>query len=159
MTCWKRRMRAMNNNKKDPLEAAVLVDEATKQNRVRKLLANILRGRVEIDSNGELEILPDVYEMSVADIILILLCAKLAQKLLTTKLKGGKVRTSEKMSQKDITDFLTTSDPGTIKASLHNLRNKNLIRNDEGKNFVSPPQLQKINDRLFNFVKKERKNV
>jgi len=149
----------MHNEKKDPLEAAVLVDQATKQNRVRKLLADILRGRVEIDSNGDLELLPETYKLSVADIILIFLCGKLAQKLLLEKLESGKTEISERISQKDIIEFLTTIDPGTIKASLHNLRNKNLIRKEEGKNFVSPPQLQKIKDRLSNSAKGEEKDV
>jgi len=149
----------MHDGKKDPLEEAVLVDQATRQNRVRKLLADILKGRVEIDPKGDLELLPETYELSVADIILILLCGKLAQKLLTTRLKKEKDKISEKMPQKDIIEFLMTNDPGTIKASLHNLRNKNLIRNEEGKNFVSPSQLQKIKDRLSSSAKGKEKDV
>jgi len=146
----------MDNRKKDPLEAAVLVDQVKKQNRARELLADILQGRVEIDSKtGDLELLPETYKLSVTDIILVLLCGKLAQKLLAAKLKRGKSEINEKMSQKEIIGFLTTVGPGTIKASLHNLRNKNLIRNEEGKNFVSLPQLQKIKDRVSSFMKGE----
>lgn len=135
----------MNNVIKDPLEA-ILVNEATKQDRARELLASILRGRAEINSTtGELDLLSDAYSTSVANTILILLCGKLAQKLLFDK----KIEIDEKMSQGEIVEFLNTIELGTIKSSLHNLRKEYLVKNDSGKNFVAIPQLEKIKDKLI----------
>lgn len=132
----------------DPLEV-ILVDSIKKQDRAKELLAKILKEHAEIDSKtGILELLPSTYNLSVADTILILLCGKLAQKLLATKLNKKESDFDEKASQKEISEVLATSDPGTIKASLHNLRDKNLIKNENGKNFVTLSHLPKILERL-----------
>lgn len=132
----------------DPLEV-ILVDSAKKQDRAKELLASILKGYAEIDTKtGILELLPITYDLSVADMILILLCGRLAQKLLATRLDKNESDFDEKISQKEIFAFLTTSDPGTIKASLHNLRDKNLIKNEDGKNFVTVSHLSRIYQRL-----------
>jgi hypothetical protein len=133
----------------DPLKV-ILVDETTRQNRTREFLASILKGRVEIDSKtGTLELLPDVYDLSASDIILVLLCGKLAQKLLGESLDKKNSEINERMGQKEITEFLISIEPGTIKSSLHNLRDReHLVKNEDGKNFVAIPQLEKIKDRL-----------
>ena len=66
-----------DDTKKDPLEG-LLVDEIARQNRAKELLAGILSGRVVIHSKtGVLDLLPEAYEVSASDTILILLCAKL----------------------------------------------------------------------------------
>lgn len=136
-------------NNQDPLEV-ILVDSVKKQDLAKELLASILKGHAEIESKtGVLELLPATYDLSVADRILILLCGRLAQKLLATKLSKKESDFDEKVSQKEISAFLVTSDPGTIKASLHNLRDKNLIKNENGKNFITPSHLQKIHERLY----------
>jgi len=144
-------------SKKDPLET-ILVDGVEKQNRARGLLASILKGRVEIDNGtGELELLPDAYGSSVVNTILILLCGKLAQKLLAERLGKKASGIDEKMTQKEISDFLVTIEEGTVKSSLHYLRNKDrLIKNEGGKNFVSLPQLEKVKDKLSSFSKGEK---
>lgn len=130
--------------KTDPL-GVILVDESTRQDRARELLAFILKGRAEINSiTGELNLLPDAYSTSVANTILILLCGKLAQKLLFDK----KIEIDEKMSQGQIVEFLNTIELGTIKSSLHNLRKEYLVKNESGKNFVAIPQLEKIRNKV-----------
>ncbi|KKR76872.1 MAG: hypothetical protein UU21_C0002G0003 [Candidatus Levybacteria bacterium GW2011_GWA2_40_8] len=145
MICLREGEIAMDpNNTTDPL-AAILVDETTKRDRAREILAAILKDRVEINSTtGELELLPKAYEISVANTILILLCGKLAQKLLFDQKKT----IDEKMSQSEIGEFLTSVEYGTVKSSLHNLRGQHLIKNENGKNFVAMGQLQKIKDSL-----------
>ncbi len=147
-----------DTNNEDPLKV-ILVDDVKKQNRARELLANILRGRGEIDSKtGELELLPDAYNSSVADTILILLCGKLAQKLLAENFGKKESEIDEKMTQKEISDFLVTIEKGTIRSSLHYLRSKDrLIKNEDGKNFIASGQLQKIRERLLN-KSRDKKN-
>lgn len=137
-----------DDTKKDPLEG-LLVDEIARQNRAKELLAGILSGRVVIHSKtGELDLLPEAYEVSASDTILILLCAKLAQKFLSSKIDKKEKDFSGKMPQGDILKFLGTVEAGTIKSSLFNLRKDGFIKNEAGENYVAESQLPKISERL-----------
>lgn len=131
-------------NNKDPLEN-ILVDETTKTDRAKQLLVSILQSRVEIsEKSGKLEILPETYSLSTQNIVLVLLCGKLAQKLL------GKLpsKENEMLSQQEIIQILSTIPQGSLKVALKRLRDAHYIGNKEKKNFVEFSQLQKIKEKL-----------
>ncbi len=128
----------------DPL-TALIVDESTRIDRARQLLASILKPYVEISSqSGELSLLSAVFELPPQDQILVVMCGRLAQKLLN-KLPDGQ---DEKISQTEVMNLLPAIPDGTIKSSLKKLREENLIMNEDRKNFISLGHLVKIQKRL-----------
>ena len=136
----------MTNNyqNKTPLEDLV-VDAAARAERSEQVLSEILKGFVEItQEDGSLYLLPMAFELSAQNIILILLCGRLAQKLL-----GKLPKTQdEKMTQNEIMENLPTISEGTVKASLSRLRGIPLIDKRDGKNFVSTQHLERIKRRI-----------
>ncbi len=134
----------------DPL-TALIVDEATQFDRARAILASILKPYVEITAeSGSLVLLSSLYELPVREQILVLLCGRLAQKLL------GKLseKEDEKLSQAEIMRFLPAVATGTIKSQLNFLRSENYVINDDRKNYVSLGLLAKIEKRLQELGKK-----
>ena len=143
----------MENNlvNNDPLES-ILVDSKTKLSRTKELLATILKPFAEIDrESGELNILPESYDLTNEDLIIVFLCGRLAQNLLE-KLPSGQ---DEKLSQKEIIKALQTIPSGSIKAGLKRLRDNHFIKNEEGRNFVEFQHLERISRRFPLSQKKE----
>lgn len=128
----------------DPL-LSIVVDESTRIDRARHILAAILNGYVEISQQtGEMSLLPPVYELPPKEQILIVLCARLAQKLLA-KLPEGH---DEKLSQSEVMEILPTLPSGTVKTCLWWLRDKRFIANIDKKNCVTPAHLSRVQGRL-----------
>jgi len=140
-----------NHQNKNPLKDLV-VSAASRVERSEQVLLEILKGLAEItEEDGSLHLLPATFELSHQNIILILLCGGLAQKLLGELPKNQ----DEKMTQNEIIKKLPTISDGTIKASLNRLRKNYLIDKKNGKNFVNPQHLEKIKRR----IDKERRKV
>jgi len=141
----------MTNNyqNKNPLEELV-VDAKSRVERSEQVLSEILKGFVEIAKEDKsLHLLPVAFELSAQNTILILLCGRLAQKLLGKLPKNQ----DEKMTQNELIKKLPTISEGTVKASLNRLRKISLIDKKNGKNFVSSQHLERIKRR----IDKERK--
>lgn len=133
----------------DPLTSLV-VDEAIRMDRVRQLLADILKPFVEISAqSGDLSLLTKTYELPAQEQILVLLCGRLAQKYLEKLPKGE----DERLSQTEILRSLPALPQGTVKACLKRLRDENFIMNTDKKNLVSPGHLSKIQSRLTKLSK------
>jgi len=137
---------ANNYQNKSPLEDLV-VDTASRVERSEQVLKEILKEFVEITKeDGSLNLLPAAFDLSPQSTILILLCGRLAQKLLGKLPKNQ----DEKMTQDEIIKRLPTINEGTIKSSLNRLRRpKNrLIDKENGKNFVRLQQLERIKRKI-----------
>lgn len=147
MTLARREMEDKTNNN-DPLEA-ILVDGRAKTDRAKELLVSILKPFLEIDrESGELNILPRSYDLPTQEIILVLLCGRLAQKLLDKLPKDQ----DEKLAQKEVIKILPTVPVGSIKVGLKRLRDSHLIGSEGGKSFVGFQHLEKIKEKLKTYL-------
>lgn len=136
----------MPNNNSDPLES-LLVDEIELESKTRRMLADILKPYASINKQtGKLNF-GDTGELSHRHLILVLLCGRLAQKLLNKLPKEA----SEKLSQAEIIEDLKEKfgvSEGSVKSNLHRLRQDKLIGYINGKNYVDYQHLARIKKSL-----------
>ncbi len=135
-------MNSNAGNNKSPLKK-LLADKVARKEYTEQLLAAILAPFVEIDEEkGELYFKPNFYELSARQQVIILLCGRLAQKLLG-------FGDTEGFTQAEIAGVLKHVPKGTIKSSLYGLRQAEYARAVEGINIIDERQLKKIKEEFL----------